>query len=168
MKQKPMLGVDICNTIAEVNREIGKVFGLPDWRSCHYSMEQFGLMGSEIDELFLRHLDIFEKARPVESAAESLGGLSRIYRVAYITARPPQSREITERWLKGHGFPPGLLIMGEDKAEAARVLRVAAFVEDSPADIARLSRVCRVLPVGWEYNGSQAQWIDIRETLEAV
>ncbi|MCR4426987.1 MAG: hypothetical protein NUW23_12510 [Firmicutes bacterium] len=165
MRRKPVLGVDICNTIAEVNREIGKVFGLPDWRPYRYSMAQFGVVGPEVDEFFLRHPEVFEKARPVEGAVEALRELSRLCRIAYITARPPEVRGVTEWWLKEHGFPPGLLIMGEDKPKAARIYRAVAFVEDSPSEIARLSKVCRVLPVGWEYNGSQARWTDIQEML---
>ncbi|MGB9879999.1 MAG: 5' nucleotidase, NT5C type [Anaerolineae bacterium] len=165
---KPIVGVDICNTIAEVNKEIGRIFGIREWRPSVYSMEKFGIVGKEREEFFLRNMQVFERAEPVEASVEALKALSRRYRIVYISSRPPEARDVTEWWLKEHGFPPGLLVLGKDKVLAARNLGVGAFVEDAPHEIERLSKVCRVIPVGWEYNGSTLHWKEIRRILEHV
>lgn len=53
----------------------------------------------------------------VEGSAESLKEIAGAYQIVYLGARPESARAITEEWLRIHGFPDGVLYLGETHAD---------------------------------------------------
>lgn len=157
------LGVDICNTIANVNAEIARVRGARDWRPEQYGLESMEVRDAEA--FFRAHPSVFVDAAPLLGAREALRALARSAEIFYVTSRPLWAREITERWLRANGFPQGALVAGAPKALAVRRFQLQAFVEDDPGQIAALNPLCKVYAPGWPYNGSGLVWREIGERL---
>lgn len=131
------IGVDICNTIANVNECIRQALNLPDACFKEYGLSRYG-----VDEKwFTKHLEVFAEAEPMPGAAEALdilaSGGAEIY---YLTARPEKARWITVEWLKRWGFPDARLIMTQEKDKTARKLELDLVVEDAPPEIEKLKK----------------------------
>lgn len=160
---KLRLGVDICNTLADVNAEIGRVRGIKGWRPERYALEPLGIRDG--GAFFAAYPEIFAQAEPMPGAREALWTLARRWEIFYVTSRPLWARELTIAWLAGHGFPPGKLVMGIPKVVAVQQLGLSAFVEDDPVQVELLRQVCPVYPIAWPYNGSKAGWREIARIL---
>lgn len=160
---KPRLGVDICNTLADINTLVGRVRGIKSWRPERYALEPLEIRDG--GAFFAAHPEIFAQAEPMPGAGEALWELARQWEIFYVTSRPLWARELTIAWLAGHGFPPGKLVMGIPKAAAVRQLGLSAFVEDDPAQVKLLRQYCRVYPIAWPYNGSKIGWREIAKAL---
>jgi hypothetical protein len=160
---KLRLGVDICNTLADVNAEIGRVRGIKSWRPERYALEPLEIRDG--GAFFAAHPEIFVRAEPLPVARETLWTLARRWEIFYITSRPLWAKELTIAWLAGHGFPPGELVMGIPKAAAVQQLGLSAFAEDDPMQVGLLQRVCPVYPIAWPYNGSKIGWHEIAKIL---
>ncbi|MGB9859200.1 MAG: 5' nucleotidase, NT5C type [Moorellaceae bacterium] len=153
------VGVDLCNTIADVNAEIKKVLGLPE----NYVFREYGLMEAGVKDAggwFKRHPEVFAEALPLPGAVEALDLLVvRGADIYYVTSRPAWAREITERWLRKWGFPEGQLVMEADKARVCKSLGLALFFEDAPEQIERLRRTgANVVAVAQPYNRGVFRW----------
>lgn len=131
------IGVDVCNTIADVNECIRQALNLPDACFKEYGLGKYG-----IDEgWFLSHLEVFAEAKPLPGAVEALDILvSGGVEIYYVTARPEKARGITVEWLKRWGFPEARLIMTREKDKAARGLSLDLVVEDAPPEIEKLKK----------------------------
>lgn len=165
MRNRKILAVDLCNTVAAVNAAIAAILGLGarwEWRT--YDLRPAGV--SDPDAWFRAHPGVFAEAEPMEGAVEALDTAVRCgWEVLYLTARPEWARGLSLEWLRRHGFPPGRLVMTADKARACLALRVSAAVEDSPNQIRSMSRVVSVYAPAQPYNGSRLEWRDIAKAL---
>ncbi|MGI9862333.1 HAD family acid phosphatase [Moorella naiadis] len=132
------IGIDICNTIADVNECIRQALNPPDACFKEYGLSRYGID----EEWFTKHLELFAEAKPMPGAVEALdilasGGIE----IYYLTARPEKARGITVEWLKRWGFPEVRLIMTREKDEAAKELGLGLVMEDAPPEIAKLEKV---------------------------
>lgn len=123
-----LIAVDICNTLADINTEIAKVFGANPNPSNYFHP-------CVTTEFFKYNTWIFEKAQPFKSAANTLNQLVKEFSLVYVTRRPVQAANITLGWLKQHKFPEREVIHTRDKAEIAKLLNVSAAIEDAPFEI---------------------------------
>ena len=95
--------------------------------------------------------------------AETVRRLAEVYDIVYLSGRPERLREVTERWFRYHGLPPGPLLLRPAvdhrparffKVEVLRRLAetrtVVVLVDDDPRvlDEARLAGF-DVLPATW-------------------
>lgn len=164
-----IVAVDICNTLAAVNAEILKLFG-PEASAVRDYAGFFGQVGvADKDAWFRAHPEVFAAALPLPGAVSGVVALAAAgHRVVYVSARPLWAEGITRRWLRRHGFPAGRLFLRADKPAVARALGADVFVEDAPHEIEALEKVCRVVPVGQSYNGSNLSWpAVVREVLRS-
>lgn len=126
-----LIGVDICNTIANVNYELFKKFNI--------SLKQYP--APEVPgDFFLSPggLQTFMKARPFYQAQETLWQMvNRGYRIVYVTSRPELAEFVTKRWLKVNKFPKGRVefVPSTKKANIAQSFKMAAFFDDDPTVI---------------------------------
>lgn len=154
------IGVDLCNTVADVNAEIKKVLGLPE----DYVFREYGPGGLNIDERWFReHPEVFRNAVPLPDAPKGLNLLATAgAKIYYVTARPEWARSITENWLREYGFPHGQLLMEADKVRAYRCLDLHLFFEDAPGEIECLERAgANVVAVAQPYNKGTFRWEDM-------
>ncbi len=124
-----LVGVDICNTIANVNYELLKRFH-------KLSLTQYP--ATEVPKDFftsVEGLKLFQKTRPFLRANEVLQEMViNGYQIIYITSRPKIAQFITQRWLKLNWFPTGRVefVPSTQKAAMARDAGMVAFFEDDP------------------------------------
>lgn len=128
MSQKLLLAVDICNTLADVNTELTKVFGANPNPSNYFHP-------CVTTEFFKHNTWIFKKAQPFKGAANMLNLLTTEFELVYLTARPKEADKITHSWLQEYKFPKREIIYTQNKAEVAKALNVSAAIEDSPFEI---------------------------------
>ncbi|SMB96872.1 5' nucleotidase, deoxy (Pyrimidine), type C protein (NT5C) [Thermanaeromonas toyohensis ToBE] len=155
------VGVDLCNTVADVNACIKAALGLPEgYTFREYSMRAVGVR----DKVgwFRKHPEVFVEALPLPGAVETLEKLAACgVEIWYVTSRPVWAREITRDWLKKWSFPKGELIMEADKARVYENLGLDLFFEDAPGEIERLERAgARVVAVAQPYNRGAFRWDD--------
>ena len=144
---RKLICCDICNSIADINAELEKIFGK--------RKEGVYCFDGATPEWFQEHLDIFEKASPIPGSAAALRMASRIFKIVYVTKRPVESHDITVRWLESNGFPEGEILYARDKGRAVKALNPAFAIEDSPEDILSYMREdIPVLAVSTDYNSS--------------
>lgn len=125
---RKIIAVDICNTLADINSEIQKVYGASPVPSVYHHPKVN-------PEFFRNNLWIFEKANPFTGAAEQLTEISKTYKIIYITARPKAAQEVTIEWLQKNNFPKGIVFFTTKKAILAKSLGVMAAIEDAPNEI---------------------------------
>ncbi|MDI6908023.1 MAG: hypothetical protein QMC81_11140 [Thermoanaerobacterales bacterium] len=142
------VGVDVCNTLANVNLELLRRFNI---RMNEYPapIEPEWFASSE-------GLRVLWAAEPFPGAAAALARLVRNgYRLVYVSSRPKEAEFITLRWLEFHGFPeaPLCLLPRGRKVILSEKARVAAFFEDNPQEILTLKRAgVDVIVKDWPYN----------------
>lgn len=141
---RPLVGVDLCNTVAEIDAALRRHFNVPP------QLRQRDLKGFGATPEFFRSeagLRIFEEAQPIPGAVEGVRELIRLgYEVVYLTARPVQAIQVSRIWLARHGFPrPTNVLCTEDKPAACRRLGVAVAIDDWPPEIRRLAGVVPVV-----------------------
>ncbi len=145
----PLIAVDICNTLADVNGQIARIAGGKGHRDI-YGLEDLGYL--EPERFFEAHPEVFTRANPVPNAVRAMHTLSSRFQIAYVSARPEWAREITQAWLRANKLPPGPLYLTKDKAAVMRRLRPLLAIEDSPVETARITPVCPVLVISQPYN----------------
>lgn len=125
----PVILVDICNSIADVNSVLAK-------RGVDISRYP-----ARVDFPLEEWLRVFWEAKPYPSAVEILNlAVQHGFEIFYVTSRPQEALFVTRRWLDVHKFPPGDLIIGirpEEKVIVARELMPYLIIEDDPAIIHR-------------------------------
>jgi len=145
---KPAIAVDIDNTISNTNESLAGL--LPGLDFTKYPTP--GVTG----EIFERQPEIFTDARPFKGAVKGVSYLSRFYRIIYLTARPRWTENLTQRWLKTHGFPVGEVVCSEDKPGYVKNHGIAFAIDDAPGEIEGLSRLVPVFIHRQPYNKSLA------------
>lgn len=111
-----LIGVDICNTIANINYELFRKFKINprQYPAPEVPKDFFITAGG---------LTLFINARPYYNSQKVLMQLiTEGYRIVYVTSRPKIAEFVTRRWLKLNGFPPGNVefIPSGEKAAIAR------------------------------------------------
>lgn len=125
-----LVGIDICNTLADINYVLEKELGRnPNPSSYYHPKVESGY--------FKNNLWIFDEAPSIEYSRDVLENLSGKCQVVYITARPVESRDITSRWLKRNGYPKGELLFTQDKLKVAVKLGVSLAIDDAPNELTR-------------------------------
>ncbi|MTI84969.1 MAG: hypothetical protein FH756_14015 [Firmicutes bacterium] len=126
-----LVGIDICNTIANVNYELLHKFNL--------NLKKYP--APEVpDNYFLTKagLKVFKNARPFYQAKDILWQMAaQGCRLVYVTSRPKVANFITRRWLEVNEFPKGKVefLSSRDKAIMAKDSGMVAFFDDDPVVI---------------------------------
>ncbi|WP_338826360.1 hypothetical protein MTBGP_11720 [Moorella thermoacetica] len=144
------IGVDLCNTVANVNAMLVMKF-------TRLSLTRYP--DPEVPAGFFHTpegLELLKKAWPFPWAAEALWFLASAgHEIIYLTSRPILAVNLTREWLAVNGFPRGALIFlpRGDKALFARYYGIEWFFEDDPLEALRLNGVVsRVFVKIWPYN----------------
>lgn len=145
----PLIAVDICNTLADVNGQISSLAGGRKQRD-HYGLEDLGYLQPQ--RFFEEHPELFSRARPIPDSLRVMRELAKTFRMAYVSARPKWAMERTMEWLQIHQLPPGPLFLVRNKATVMRKLRPLFVIEDSPEEAARITPICPVLMIAQPYN----------------
>lgn len=150
--------LDIDGCLADPLAPLRQALGLP--APARYDLEDWGEHRKRALEL-LRDPGFLGQAPPVPGAREFLRELAkRGWGLIYATARPKRSGESTLAWLAHHGFPGGVLLFAEDKAQAAKEVGASWALEDAPAQIAALAASgVRVLVPDWPYARKGAEGV---------
>lgn len=135
MLKNKTIAVDICNTLADVIRELDRIFGANPDPSKYFHP---GLRGKK--NFFKENLDIFEVAQPIGNSAEKLREIAKENNIVYITARPEISKEITVKWLEEHNYPKADIYFTNNKVEIAQKLGVDLAIDDAPREIKEYRR----------------------------
>lgn len=144
------MGVDICNTISNINFELLRFYNI--------SLEDYPSPG--VPEGFFetdKGLGVLMRAEPFPGSQNVLKRLQEEgYKVDYVTTRPASTEFIAKRWLTIHGFPPGKVIFVDGpggKAVCAVAQNYTAFFEDDPRAIKFiLKKGIEVFVKDWPYN----------------
>ena len=144
------VGVDICNTIANVNLQLIKCFGMEAYDKYPYSGIPQDYFSTNAGLLTLW------QAEPFPKAVQTLNGLkNKGYKIAYVTSRSKLSRFITKRWLTIHRFPTGpvFFISQAEKGHFAVRKGMTMFFEDEPNTAQELLNLgIQVFLKDWQYN----------------
>jgi uncharacterized HAD superfamily protein len=141
---KPILAVDIDNTIADTNGTmLGFMPGL--------EIEKYPAPGIN-QELFNQNPWIFTDTLPIKGAAEGVNYLSAYWKIVYLTARPECAEGLTYAWLKQHWFPESLVICTDNKPEWILKLGISLAIDDSPKEIMAISKLIPVCIYEQPYN----------------
>lgn len=155
---KPGIGIDIDNTLADVNHTLlGLLPGL--------DLKTYPAPGVS-EKTFLKNPWLFTEAPPIPGAVQAARYLSIHWEIIYLTARPEWSRGITESWLSRYRFPKAQLVMTGDKGAEARRLGISLAVDDAPHEIKKLAMAVPVCIFRQTYNeglsfmGQSLTWQD--------
>lgn len=127
-----VLGFDIDDTIADMT---GFFIEMKYGRDSNGELSHpYERIDDEINA-FVDHFgdEVFSKLRPLPYAIERINQLyGQGHRIVFITARFPDTRTITERWLNEWGIPYHELIFDMRKVGKCLNLGVRVFVDDKP------------------------------------
>lgn len=145
-----LIGVDLCNTIADINGEIEQHFKV--------RAETYPVCG--IPRYFFSSpagLTMFRNAVPFSCAANVLWNIARAgCKIIYVTTRPGVAGFVTEQWLKVNNFPGGRLVFVARGEKAAFAIKagISYFFEDDPLELNMLIKtgVRHVFIKDWPYN----------------
>lgn len=145
-----LVGVDICNTIADINSQIESCF--------HVKTETYPVYGVPGDFFSSPGgLAMFRNAAPYAYATTVLWNIARAgCCIIYVTTRPPKAVSITEKWLRKHGFPDGQVVFTSRESKADYIIQtgISYAFEDDPLILNTLLRtnVKYVFVKEWIYN----------------
>ncbi|KAB2954301.1 hypothetical protein F9B85_00990 [Heliorestis acidaminivorans] len=130
-----IIGVDICNTIAQVNEALALHFlGTSKVPDDLQKQRQWNLPGLNPD--FFRSpegMNLLSQAKPYEKASEVLNSfIYKGHKIVYITARPQETELVSRRWLRQHNFPLGDIVHSHQKGESCLEKGVTFMIEDDP------------------------------------
>ncbi len=139
---------DICNTLADINSYLRRVFDV--------SLDAYPAPVSKDFWESGTGLAVLYKAQPIPGAAGCLRELAqKLGGPAYVTCRPKKAEFVTRRWLQVHGFPEGPVIYCRDAREklaAAGKLGAVMALEDDPEAVRLYARNgITVLYPDWPY-----------------
>jgi hypothetical protein len=144
------IAVDICNTVANVNRELAKRFTGFSLNLYPSPIITAGFFGSP------EGLQLLNEAAPIPYAALVLQWFTRAgHEVVYVTGRPVLAADATREWLTVNGFPGGALIFLPRGYKGLFALNYGIdwFFEDDPLEAQSLQGVVsRVFLKDWPYN----------------
>ncbi|MGM0420512.1 MAG: 5' nucleotidase, NT5C type [Bacillota bacterium] len=95
--------------------------------------EAYNVPAEKLDDFFAEYKEeIFSSVEPFQEAIDFLQTLKQQgHKIILITARDEKFRQVTETWLKKHGFPFDKLYHAEDKAPLAQKEDIKLFVDDN-------------------------------------
>jgi hypothetical protein len=149
---KLRVGVDICNTISNVNLELLRYYNvsIDDYPSTKVP-EGFFITGKGLGVLM--HAEPFPGSQNILKRLQEEGNV-----IEYVTTRPVTAEFVTKRWLVMYGFPQGKVIFvhsHEEKAACAVERNYTVFFEDDPRAIkSLLDKGVEVFVKDWPYNRS--------------
>jgi len=143
--------VDLCNTIADINGQIERRFRVKAETYPVYGIPRnfFSLPGG---------LAMFHKATPYFYSAEVLRNITRAgSEIIYVTTRPEKAADVTEKWIKKHGFPHGKIIFTSRERKADYIINtdISYVFEDDPLILSTLMQqttIRRLFVKQWPYN----------------
>ncbi|MTI80027.1 MAG: hypothetical protein FH758_03940 [Firmicutes bacterium] len=144
------LGVDICNTIANVNLELLRRFET-------ITFEKYPFPEVPREFFFTNDgLKTLWEAEPFPKAAQTLYKLNnKGCQIVYVTSRNRMCGFVTKRWLEVHRFPKGPVFFVPQNEKAAFALKhdLKLFLEDDPDTAkAMVEAGIPVLLKDWQYN----------------
>ena len=137
--KKQVLGIDIDGTLTEYDSflpYLNELLGTkvkPEEIIQYDLHEIFGMEYDAFSSLFDEHsIPLYQMAVPRPCAIQELQWLDKQFDIIYITARYGEFRELTQNWIKQHGFPDRQLICtgSHDKLSAIKENQVCVMVED--------------------------------------
>lgn len=132
-----LIGVDICNTIANVNYELLQKFNI--------NLKQYPAPEVPVGYFESTHgLEVFINSRPFFRAPEILHRMNTLgNRLVYVTSRPRIAGFVTRRWLAINGFPNGRVefVGSKEKAVFAQDVGISMFFDDDPTVIKDLIEI---------------------------
>jgi uncharacterized HAD superfamily protein len=135
IKEKPILGVDIDNVLAQSDaclREAIRLrflIGLEEEDVTEYDYSAYGVTQAQLTELFdVFNSDLCRTLKVIPGAKATLTSLARRFQIALVTSRNPESKAGTEHWLRRKGIPYDQLHFND--AKHALGIPYQAFVED--------------------------------------
>lgn len=156
--RRPVIAVDLCNTICDVNGALERIFGV---RRKNGSMLIEGVENC----FFQENPQFFLCPEVFPYAAETLQILSLQYDITYLTARPVEAYRETLQFLYHHGFPQGEVIHSDNKAAVFRERNMSFAFDDAPYEIQRYQdKDIPVFVKKWDYNqgmGIQFEWKEL-------
>ena len=133
--QKPILGVDIDNVLAQsdacLRAMIREMCGidLQEEQMTRYAYETYGLTEKQLTEVFrVFNAETCRTLKVVPGAKAAMQRLAHRYEIALVTSRDPESKAGTEYWLRAKGLPYDQLHFNDEKH--ALGIPYHAFIED--------------------------------------
>ncbi|RKD26837.1 hypothetical protein BEP19_16440 [Ammoniphilus oxalaticus] len=133
------MGIDIDGTLTEFdsfipyfNELLGKQVK-PEEIVQYDLHEIFEMDYDDFSKLFDEHsAPVYEQSHPRSCAQEELKWIDDHYNIVYITARLEEFEELTEKWIKEHGFPNSPIVCTgtHNKIPAIKEYHVNYMVED--------------------------------------
>ena len=137
--KKQTMGIDIDGTLTEFdsfipyfNELLGKEVK-PEEIVQYDLHEIFEMDYDHFSQLFDEHsAPIYEQSLPRDCAQKQLQWIEEHFNIVYITARLKEYGELTEKWIKEHGFPqsPVVCTGTHDKIAAIKEYNANYMVED--------------------------------------
>ena len=135
VKEKPILGVDIDNVLAQSDaclREAIRLrflIGLEEEDITEYDYSAYGVTQAQLTEVFeIFNRDLCRTLKVIPGAKAALTSLAQRFNIALVTSRNPMSKAGTEHWLRRKGIPYNQLHFNDEKH--ALGIPYQAFVED--------------------------------------
>jgi len=145
-----LVGVDLCNTVADINSEIERYFNVraETYPVCGIPHEFFSTPAG---------LAMFRNAAPFSCAARVLWNIAKAgCKIIYVTTRPGVAGSVTAQWLKVNNFPSGpvAFVPRGSKADFITETGISCFFEDDPLVVNTLMRTEMkfVFVKEWPYN----------------
>jgi uncharacterized HAD superfamily protein len=134
-KEKPILGVDIDNVLAQsdacLREAIRRRFliGLEEEDITEYDYSAYGVTQAQLTEVFdVFNSDLCRTLKVIPGAKAALTSLARRFQIVLVTSRNAASKAGTEHWLRRKGIPYDQLHFNDEKH--ALGIPYQAFVED--------------------------------------
>lgn len=156
--RRPMIAVDLCNTICDVNSALEQLFCVRRQRG--------SMLIEGVEESFFRENPQFFLCPTVfPYAAETLQILALQYDITYLTARPVEAYAETMQFLYQYHFPHGEVVHSNNKAEVFQDRKMSFAFDDAPHEIQRYQdRNIPVFVKKWDYNegmGIRFEWREL-------
>lgn len=162
---KPIIVIDICNTLARINEEVERILGVNPFPNNY-------LHPKITPHFFENHAEIFTRCVPLSDARNGVMFLAKYFQIVYLTARPECTREINPVWLKRWGFPLAPIVITRDKLAVVRKIGAVFAIDDAPHEIEALMKAVPVLVPAKKYNYKMGTarfvWRDIEEVVQRL
>jgi len=108
--------------------------------------DQFVNSWTEEQRKYLVSLHFLYDMAPIsQENLEYINKLSELGNLYYITARPPNTRLVTERWLRNNNIPQrDNLVMSTNKLDYIKLYDIGFLLDDMPFKIKNVENFCNV------------------------
>ena len=157
------IAVDLCNTVCDVNAVLSEL-------GFKKNPDAYSYPGI-YPEFFKKNIWIFQKAAPMEYAAECLWKLAEAYEIVYLSARPAEAYEVSRNYLESYDFPKGEIVFTDKKPAYFLRHEMEFAIDDAPTEIkGYVEAGISVLVPAWAYNKSykcRFDWKNLYEYLSS-